>query len=219
MWPRSVKDKALVSCGRCCCICHRFCGIKIELHHIIENSKKGASTFDNCIPLCFDCHAEVGHYNPKHPKGTKYSESELKMHRDHWYDAMKSFALEQKIQDESGYDIVEVYEGQDIELAGFVWRESFPGPPNYESFETDSIETYWMLVLPKPISLFATDFEYGSTIKLENVKKLQLVVSSNFYSENKSVVLKNAKIRGTLFRSHTGHHHGDACFEVIELNT
>jgi hypothetical protein len=27
-------DELLVACHRRCCICHRYCGIKIELHHI-----------------------------------------------------------------------------------------------------------------------------------------------------------------------------------------
>ena len=74
---------------------------------------------DNCIPLCFNCHADVGHYNPNHPKGTKYSESELRMHRERWYDAIKSLALEtQKVQEDVGHDVVEAYEGQEIDLFG-----------------------------------------------------------------------------------------------------
>ena len=42
-------------------------------------------TFENCIPLCFDCHADMGKADPKHPKGKHYSESELIQHRDSWY--------------------------------------------------------------------------------------------------------------------------------------
>ena len=80
-----VSEKALVNCGRCCCICHKFCGTKIELHHIIQKADGGDDSYDNCIPLCLDCHAEVKAYNPHHPKGRKYTESELKMHRDEWY--------------------------------------------------------------------------------------------------------------------------------------
>ncbi|QYK04549.1 DUF4431 domain-containing protein [Shewanella zhangzhouensis] len=219
MWPRSVKDEVLVLCGRSCCICHGFCGTKIELHHIVEESKGGSSDLHNCIPLCFNCHADVGHYNPKHPKGTKYSESELRMHRERWYDAVKSFALEaQRLQKEMGDEVDEVYEGQEIELTGFVWREAFPGPPNYKSFEKDSLETYWMLVLPKPISLLASGFVHGNTFRIDNVKKLQLVVSPCFYDDHRNIVLKNAKVKGKLFQAHTGHHRGDACFEVVELN-
>lgn len=80
-----IAEKALVSSGRCCCICHKFCGTKIELHHIKQQADGGEDSFDNCIPLCFDCHADVKAYNPKHPKGRSYSESELKTHRDSWY--------------------------------------------------------------------------------------------------------------------------------------
>lgn len=47
-------------------------------------------TYDNCIPLCFDCHADVGNYNSKHPKGNKYSSNELKLHRDKWYKSVES---------------------------------------------------------------------------------------------------------------------------------
>lgn len=84
-FPEKVKEDALVACGRHCCICHKFCGNKIEIHHIKPRAKGGADSFDNAIPLCFDCHAEVGQYNSEHPKGTKFSEAELKRHRDNWY--------------------------------------------------------------------------------------------------------------------------------------
>ncbi len=84
-WSREVKETVLVKCGRHCCICHKFCGLKMELHHIKLKSEGGMEDEDNCIPLCFDCHADQSSYDKKHPKGTKYSEKELKMHRDKWY--------------------------------------------------------------------------------------------------------------------------------------
>lgn len=80
----NVKEDALLACGRCCCICHKFCGTKIEVHHIREESEGGDNTADNAIPLCFDCHADMRSYDHKHPKGNKYSESELKRHRANW---------------------------------------------------------------------------------------------------------------------------------------
>ena len=73
---------ALVASGRCCCICHKFCGVRIETHHIRPVSKGGDDSFENCIPLFFDCHAEVENYNDHHPRGSKFSESELRKHRD-----------------------------------------------------------------------------------------------------------------------------------------
>lgn len=89
-FPKGVAEKALVDCGRCCAICHKFCGIKIELHHIKQAADGGEDTYNNCIPLCFDCHAEVKAYNPRHPKGRQYTESELAFHRDKWYEKQKN---------------------------------------------------------------------------------------------------------------------------------
>src|SRR4051812_48340154 len=90
-FPQNVADEALVSCGRHCCLCRKFCGLKIELHHIKPRADGGADTFENCIPLCFDCHGDMRSYDHKHPKGRKYSAVELKQHRDLWY---KSVALQ-----------------------------------------------------------------------------------------------------------------------------
>jgi len=88
-FSEAIVDEVLVSCQRCCSLCQKFCGTRIELHHIKPKGKGGADTFENCIPLCFDCHAEVGHYNPEHPKGRKFSEAELKKIRDNWYVKVK----------------------------------------------------------------------------------------------------------------------------------
>jgi hypothetical protein len=84
-FPTKIAEQALVDCGRHCCVCHKFCGSKIELHHIEQRADAGEDSFDNCIPLCFDCHADVKSYNVRHPKGRKYSTDELSAHRDKWY--------------------------------------------------------------------------------------------------------------------------------------
>jgi hypothetical protein len=88
-FPPGVKEDALVACSRCCCICHKFCGTKIEVHHIREESEGGENTTENAIPLCFDCHADMRSYDSKHPKGNKYAESELRRHRDNWFEKIK----------------------------------------------------------------------------------------------------------------------------------
>lgn len=75
----------MVACGRCCVICHKFCGNNMEVHHIKAQADGGSDEFENAIPLCFDCHAEVRQYDPKHPKGIKFTEQELIQHRDNWY--------------------------------------------------------------------------------------------------------------------------------------
>ncbi len=51
----------------------------------VQESQRGPDTIDNAIVLCLRCHGEVGHYNPKHPIGNKYTSEELVNHRDNWY--------------------------------------------------------------------------------------------------------------------------------------
>src|SRR4051794_29377874 len=80
------KDVAvlLAQCHRRCCICHRFCGVKIETDHIVPHADGGADTIDNAIPVCFECHAEIHSYNDKHPRGRKFTSEELRYHKEQW---------------------------------------------------------------------------------------------------------------------------------------
>lgn len=84
-FSQAVADEVFVRCGRHCCLCGTYAGQKMELHHIIQAADGGDDSVDNCIPLCLNCHADVKAYNPKHPKGRKYTEVELKGHRDKYY--------------------------------------------------------------------------------------------------------------------------------------
>lgn len=81
-----IKCEVLLKCKRYCCHCERFCGNNIEVHHIKQRCDGGKDTMDNAIPLCFECHAIIGAYSAKHPKGNKYSAKELKRIRDEWYE-------------------------------------------------------------------------------------------------------------------------------------
>ncbi len=82
----AVRERALVASARHCCVCHRYKGVKVEVHHIVPEAAGGSDDYDNAIVLCFDCHADAGHYNPEHPRGTKFSNGELRRQRDAWYD-------------------------------------------------------------------------------------------------------------------------------------
>lgn len=84
-FDKKVKERAYIASARRCCVCKKFKGRNIEVHHIVQKADGGEDSFENAIPLCFDCHAEAGHYNPRHPKGARYSSTELKAHRDAWY--------------------------------------------------------------------------------------------------------------------------------------
>lgn len=81
-----IRNKVLLWCDRHCCLCKKACGVNIEVHHITPESKGGKSDLDNAIPLCFECHSNVGSYNAEHPRGTKYKPDELKARREQIYE-------------------------------------------------------------------------------------------------------------------------------------
>src|SRR5437016_6450420 len=87
---RNQIGELLAACHRRCCICHRFCGVKIETDHIRPSANGGSDDIDNAIPVCFDCHAEIHSYNDQHPRGRKFLPAELRMHRDQWLEICRS---------------------------------------------------------------------------------------------------------------------------------
>lgn len=99
-FSKGIKEDVLVACRRRCVLCGKFCGRNIELHHIVPHSQGGENTFENCIPLCFDHHADVGQaYYSEHSKGTKYTESELKRIRDGFYRQIKENKISNTISE------------------------------------------------------------------------------------------------------------------------
>ena len=80
-FPQEAVEELLKQCHRRCCVCHRFCGVKIETDHIDPG---GSDDIVNAIPVCFECHAEIHSYNDKHPRGRKYRPNELHKHKEQW---------------------------------------------------------------------------------------------------------------------------------------
>jgi hypothetical protein len=83
-FPPAEADKLLAECKRTCCICHRFCGVKIELDHMVPKAEEGSDEIANAIPVCFECHAEIHSYNDKHGRGRKFHARELRLHKENW---------------------------------------------------------------------------------------------------------------------------------------
>ena len=81
----AVKTAMFIRCNRRCCLCIKQCGLNIEAAHIIDEAAGGSNDADNGIPLCFDCHQEIGSYNDKHPRGNKIRPDELRARRDRAY--------------------------------------------------------------------------------------------------------------------------------------
>lgn len=89
-FPQADATQLLADCRRCCCICHRFCGVKIELDHMTPRSEGGSDEIENAIPVCFECHAEIHSYNEEHPRGRKFRAEELRRHKENWLSLVRS---------------------------------------------------------------------------------------------------------------------------------
>src|SRR3954452_11377587 len=94
-FSEKIKEKALLACKRHCCLCEKHAYTLIECHHIVQEADRGDDSFDNCIPLCLECHGRVASYNDRHPVGNKYSPKELTQTRDNFYRKMKNVEWEQ----------------------------------------------------------------------------------------------------------------------------
>ena len=78
------KVRCLLWSARHCCLCGKPCGLNIEIAHI--PGEEDSNDIRSAIPLCFDCHGTIGHYDPKHPKGLKVRAEELRKRRDQVYE-------------------------------------------------------------------------------------------------------------------------------------
>jgi hypothetical protein len=84
-FSQDVKARMFARCDRYCCLCYKRCGVNIEAAHIVAEADGGPNTEVNGIPLCFDCHQETGSYDPRHPRGNKFTPDELRTRRDRVY--------------------------------------------------------------------------------------------------------------------------------------
>ncbi|MEK4671103.1 HNH endonuclease [Niallia sp. FSL R7-0271] len=128
-FSKEVIVSALTACKRHCCICERSVKTKIELHHIKQKSKGGKDSFDNCIPLCFDCHAEVGSYNNEHPKGNKYSEKELKKIRDDFYQKIDNGFMNIDTLNDSDNEKFQIFKEDVIDIIEGIIDTDFAAQP------------------------------------------------------------------------------------------
>jgi len=103
------------------------------------------------------------------------------------------------------------YEPVVVELKGTIIRRTFPGPPNYESVKRgDRPEVVWLLILREPICMQEDKNDPGINIAQTDIREIQIVFSeADGYKKYQSFVgtAKTVIVTGTLFGSHTGHHH------------
>lgn len=80
------KIKCLLWSNRHCCLCGKAVGTHIEIAHIEPKKESKSWTIDNAIPVCYQCHGEMGRYDPNHPRGNIYKVNELKARREQIYE-------------------------------------------------------------------------------------------------------------------------------------
>ncbi len=58
----------------------------MHIHHIIPEAENGPGTYENGIPVCLDCHAEI---ESRSNMGRRFSAGELKELRDRWFSTVR----------------------------------------------------------------------------------------------------------------------------------
>ncbi|WP_394136490.1 HNH endonuclease [Aliivibrio fischeri] len=184
-----IKEDAMVASGRHCCLCHKFCGIKIEIHHIKPRAEGGPDTLQNAIPLCFDCHADMRTYDAKHPKGTKYTEGELTRFRDDWFQKVRGSAGVQLGNAVAETDKL-IYEKL---LATLPWEGSlsFISTNNFAgfSFNTDSLNQLYAfeyLCSTPTFEFIDSDLEGAKANLLNQIRNFSRLIGYNTFPTNNS---------------------------------
>lgn len=59
----------------------------MHIHHIVAKADGGTGEFDNGIPVCLDCHAEI---ESTSNMGRRFTARELRKLRDDWFDTVAS---------------------------------------------------------------------------------------------------------------------------------
>lgn len=109
-----------------------------------------------------------------------------------------------------------LYEPEVVSLTGALRRETFPGPPNYESVaKGDEAETGLYLHLRHPVCTVGMGKDSPDRYTVEGVKVVQLVLDSGGYQRLRARLDQEVTLRGTLFAAHTGHHHAPLLLKVV----
>jgi hypothetical protein len=105
-----------------------------------------------------------------------------------------------------------------VKLTGTLIRQTFPGPPNYESVRKgDRAETVWLLVLASPVCVDVDKGDPELNPAKSGVSRIQLEVGAGVYKKYKGLVGTRVVATGTLFAEISGHHHTPVLLTVSTL--
>lgn len=111
-------------------------------------------------------------------------------------------------------------EGQELTFTGTISRETFPGPPNYESINSgDTPETYWILTIGTPQCVLAESMEDGEFYEVaKSITRFQLAFDgSEIYKTQKDLIGADVVVNGQLFVAISGHHHTEVLISVKNI--
>ena len=170
-----IKQEALRLSARHCSVCHRYKGVKMEVHHLVQEANGGPNTLDNAIPVCFDCHSDAGHFNNRHPKGSKFSIPELTKARDSWYEFVRENSIPEKIiisdHVQSSYYVLHTFEILEKTL-----KNDFSSVNKYRAktyLPSNDISKFWVNLLKSHKQDYDWSIEQKLIIELRQFQSLK----------------------------------------------
>ena len=107
------------------------------------------------------------------------------------------------------------FEPETITVTGRLTRETYPGPPNYESVDSgDTAEDGFYLTPAVPLCFGAVPTDELNASD-SGVGHLQLVLDSLGYERFRPHLGRTVAARGTALSAHTGHHHAPVLIQVL----
>ncbi len=110
------------------------------------------------------------------------------------------------------------YDPAVVSLTGVLRSQVFPGPPNYESIKRgDRKETAIILTLAGKTCTTGNEGD-DLDVSEAGIREVQLVVMKNAdWKIVRRLMGKRAKVTGTLFHAHTGHHRTKVLIDVTNI--
>ncbi len=106
------------------------------------------------------------------------------------------------------------YEPSVSTVSGILTLEKFWGPPGYgEDTTVDKVETEYILVLEKPITVVANDSSGNFEETRSGIFKLEIVAGTNL----DQFLGKRVTMTGGFFGAVTGHHHTDVLLTLVKI--
>jgi hypothetical protein len=105
------------------------------------------------------------------------------------------------------------------ELRGVLARQTFAGPPNFESVRRgDRPETYFVLRLGRPICVDddPADKE-GLNVGAKGVRTIQLMLDQPQYDRFRPMLGRTITLSGAFMSAITGHHHTPILLDKVQV--